>query len=85
MAMGWMLLYYTLEVFKWLVLARAVMSWFVSPYSRNPLAEGLRKVTDPVLQPISAMVPNAGGFDISPIIAFFAIMLLQRLVVTMMW
>jgi YggT family protein len=78
--MGWLFLYYTLEVFKWLIIVRAVMSWVVSPYSRHPLVELVRRVTDPVLRPLSQMVPVAGGFDLSPLIAFFAIILLQQLI-----
>jgi YggT family protein len=85
MAIGWMLLYYTLEILKWLILARALLSWFVPPHSRNPLADGLRRLTDPVLQPIASVLPNTGGVDISPLVAFFAIILLQRLVAGMMW
>jgi YggT family protein len=78
--MAWLLLYYTLEIFKWLIIARALMSWFVSPHTRNPVADFLRKVTDPVLRPISKMMPLAGGIDLSPIIAFFALTLLQQLI-----
>lgn len=77
---GWILLYYTLEIFKWLVIIRAVMSWFVSPHSRHPLAELLRRITDPILQPISAILPNLGGIDLSPIVAFVLIILLQSLI-----
>jgi YggT family protein len=78
---GWLLLYYFLEVLKWLIIARAVMSWFVSPMSRNPAVNFLRRVTDPILRPLSEMLPIAGGVDLSPIIAFFAIILLQRVIV----
>lgn len=72
-----LLLYYLLEILKWLIIARALMSWFMSPHSSHPVARMLRKVTDPILRPISEMVPVMGGIDISPLIAFFAIYLLQ--------
>jgi YggT family protein len=79
--MAWLLLYYTLEIYKWLIVARAVTSWFVSPMSANPLVSLLRRVTDPVLRPLSEMLPLGGGIDLSPIIAFFAIILLQRVII----
>ena len=79
--MGWLVLYYSLEAFKWLIVIRAVMTWFVSPYSRNTIVETVRRITDPVLRPISQMIPLAGGFDLSPIVAFFAIVLLQQVIV----
>lgn len=79
--MAWVVLYYVLEALKWLIIIRAITTWFVPPYSRNPLMELLRKVTDPILRPVSEMVPVMGGFDLSPLLAYFAIYLLQMLVV----
>ena len=77
------LLYYALEILKWLIIARALMSWFVSPYSDNPIARALRKITDPILRPLSEVIPPLGGIDISPLVAFFAIQLTQSLLVRM--
>lgn len=74
------LLYYLLEALKWLVIIRALMSWFVDPYSDNPLVRLIRKITDPILKPMSEMVPNFGGVDLSPLLAFFALYLLQQVV-----
>lgn len=73
------LLYYALELLKWLIIARALMSWFVSPYSDNPIARFLRKVTDPILRPLSGVIPPLGGIDIAPLVAFFAIHLTQTM------
>jgi YggT family protein len=79
--MAWIILYYTLEVLKWLIIIRALMSWFVSPYSDNPLVQVIRRVTDPILRPLSEMVPLTGGVDLSPLVAFFAIILLQQVII----
>jgi YggT family protein len=79
--MAWVVLYYALEILKWLIIARAVMSWFVSPHSSHPVVELVRKITDPILRPLSQMLPLAGPVDLSPLIAFFAIMLLQQVVI----
>ena len=78
--MAWIVLYYLLELLKWLIIIRAVMSWFVAPYSSNPFVKLIRRATDPILRPISEMVPLMGGVDLSPIVAFFAIVLLQQVV-----
>jgi YggT family protein len=78
--MGWILLYYMLEALKWLIIIRAVMSWFVAPHSSHPLARLIRRLTDPILRPASEMLPNLGGVDLSPIVAFFALLLLQQLI-----
>lgn len=75
------LLYYLLEALKWLVIIRALMSWFVDPHSPNPLARLIRRITDPILRPMAEMVPNLGGVDISPLLAFFAIHLIQQVII----
>ena len=73
------LLYYALEILKWLIIARALMSWFMSPYSSNPLAKFLRTVTDPILRPLSEVIPPLGGIDISPIIVILLLNFLRIL------
>jgi YggT family protein len=77
---GWLVLYYMLEVLKWLIIVRAVASWFTSPHSRNPALDLLRRITDPILRPIAAILPDMGGVDVSPLVAFFLIILLQGFV-----
>jgi YggT family protein len=79
--MAWVILYYSLELLKWLIIVRALMSWFVSPGTSNPVVDFLRRITDPILRPLSDMVPRTGGVDLSPLIAFFAIILLQRVII----
>jgi YggT family protein len=78
--MAWIILYYILEALKWLIIVRALMSWFVSPMSDNPIVNLVRRITDPILRPLSDMVPLMGGVDLSPIVAFFAIVLMQQVV-----
>ena len=76
-----LLLYYLLEALKWLIIIRALMSWFVSPHSDNGLARFVRRITDPILRPLSEMLPPMGGMDVSPLLAFFAIYLFQQLLI----
>lgn len=73
------LLYFALEILKWLIIVRALMSWFMSPYSDNPIVRIIRRVTDPILRPLSELIPPLGGLDISPLVAFFAIQLTQTM------
>ena len=37
-----------ITLYEGLILLRAVLSWFVSPYSTHPVVELLRRLTDPV-------------------------------------
>ena len=77
-----MVLDFLLTVFYWLIIIRALISW-VSPDQFNPVVQFLYKSTDPVLSPIRKVLPFAlkSGIDISPIIAFVAIMFLKSFLV----
>lgn len=67
----------------WLILIRALISW-VSPDPFNPIVQFLYRVTDPILNPIRRLLPPM-AIDVSPIIAFLAILFLKSfLVATLM-
>jgi len=71
-----------LTILYWLILIRALISW-VNPDPFNTLVQFLYKTTDPVLEPIRRLLPGSlrFGIDISPIIAFLAIMFLKSFLV----
>lgn len=64
-----------LEVYFWVVLIRALISW-VSPDPRNPIVRFLVLVTEPVLKPFRKLLPphKLGGLDLSPL---FVLLLIQ--------
>ena len=68
-----------LTVFYWLILARALLSW-VSPDPSNPIVQFLQKTTEPILGPIRRLLPVM-AIDLSPIIAFLAVIFLQHFLV----
>ena len=81
---GWQVLVTMLDLLSILILVRVVLSWVVSPVSRNPLVETIRQVTDVILRPIQSVMPNLGPIDISPIVALLLIRLVQSLIVSSM-
>ena len=67
----------------WLILIRALISW-VNPDPFNAIVQFLYRTTDPILNPIRRLLPPM-AIDISPIIAFLAIMFFKSfLVATLM-
>ncbi|MFO8052590.1 MAG: YggT family protein [Candidatus Omnitrophota bacterium] len=66
----------------WLILIRALISW-VNPDPYNPIVQFLYKTTEPILYPIRKLLPQGlrFGIDISPIIAFLAIVFLRSFLV----
>ena|SRR3989338_774350 len=71
-----------LNILSWLIFIRALTSW-VNPDPLNPIVQFLEKTTEPVLYHIRKILPwrLRLGIDISPIIAFFAIMFLRQFLV----
>ena len=71
-----------LTIAYWLILIRALIS-LVNPDPYNVIVQFLYKATEPILRPIRKMLPVSlrMGIDISPIIAFLAIMFLRPFLV----
>jgi YggT family protein len=74
------LLYGLLSFYSLLIFIRIIFSWVTVSYS-NRLMRFLVNATEPLLGPLRRMVPLVGGFDISPIVAFLIVWLLQGAVV----
>lgn len=66
-----------LDVIKWLVLIRALLSWFIPPGSDNAFARVIRRITEPILRPFEEMIPGSTGYMLAPMLAFLAITLFQ--------
>lgn len=76
---------YALNIYVWIIIARAVLSW-VSPDPYNPIVSFIYRITEPVLARIRAWLPASfGGVDISPIVALLAIYFLQHFVITSLY
>ena len=69
-----------LKVFWFALIASVILSW-VAPHSHNPGALLMNQICEPLLRPIRRLLPELGGFDLSPIFAFIALNLLDMLVV----
>jgi YggT family protein len=77
-----------IDIYIWLLIASAVLSWLVAfnvVNTRNPIVanigEFLYRITEPALRPIRNMLPNLGGIDISPVILIILLLFLKQLVV----
>ena len=75
------LLFWGLEIYKWVVIARALISW-VNPDPYNPIVRFLYNVTEPVLDFLRRRLPLVvGGVDLSPLAVVGVIIFLQRFLV----
>ena len=77
-----------LQIYIWLLIAAAVLSWLVAfnvVNTRNQvvsmIGEFLYRATEPLLRPIRQMLPNLGGIDVSPVILSLIILFLENVIV----
>ena len=69
-----------LNIFFYALIISVILSW-VAPASHNPGAQLVNQITEPLLAPLRRILPNLGGLDISPILAFMILKLLDMLVI----
>jgi uncharacterized protein YggT (Ycf19 family)/uncharacterized protein YggU (UPF0235/DUF167 family) len=76
-----------INIYIWILIASAVLSWLVAfnvVNTRNPIVhsigEFLYRITEPALRPIRNMLPNLGGIDISPVVLIIGLLFLRQLI-----
>jgi YggT family protein len=76
-----------LDIYIWLLIASAILSWLIAfnvVNARNQfvhmVGDFLWRITEPVLRPIRSIMPNLGGIDISPVILILLIILLKDII-----
>jgi YggT family protein len=60
------------------ILIRALLSW-VAPDPRNPIAQALDVITEPILQPLRQVMPRTGGIDFTPMVAIILLQVISAL------
>ncbi len=84
------LLSQVINLYIWIVIANAILSWLVAFNVVNTqnrfvyaVADMLYKVTEPAMRPIRRIMPNLGGIDLSPVVLILGLIFLQNLVFEM--
>ena len=78
---------FLLQMYVWLLIAAAVLSWLIAFNVINVrnqfvgmVGDFLYRITEPVLRPIRNVMPNLGGLDVSPVILILLIFFIQRVI-----
>lgn len=65
------------EIYQWILIIRILMSW-VPDIERTAIGQILVRITEPYLGIFRKFIPPFGMIDVSPIVAFFALYLIQK-------
>ena len=67
------------NILQIIIIVRVVLSW-VSHNPSNQFIRIIYQVSEPILKPIREILPITGmGFDLSPVVAFFLLGLLKKI------
>jgi YggT family protein len=77
-----------LDLYIYVVIAAVILSWLIAFNVVNTyngvvraIVTAVNAMTEPVLRPIRQALPNFGGLDLSPIVLFLGIYLIQRIII----
>ena len=75
-----------IQIFIYLLVANAILSWLVAFSVINTnnqfvatVGQFLYKITEPILRPIRRIIPQFGGIDVSPIVLILLLIFAQNL------
>jgi len=75
---GW-----TFTILRFAIIVRVISSWLpISPYS--PWIRWSYALSEPILAPLRRIVPNFGGLDITPILAYFLLSIIESVLLRLM-
>lgn len=78
-----LLVSWTFTILKIALVVRVISSWLpVSPYSRWLRWSYL--LSEPILAPLRRVVPNLGGLDLTPILAYFLLNVIESILFRLM-
>jgi YggT family protein len=68
-----------LQIYTFVLLARILITWVPNLDPYHPAVQFLFRITDPVLEPARRVIPSIGMVDISPIVVFIVLGIVQDL------
>lgn len=85
------LIHLVFTIYTFIIIAQVAVQWLVAfdvLNAANPQAQNLirllRRLTDPIYQPIRKYVPPIGGIDITPIIILIGLQILEKIIITLL-
>jgi YggT family protein len=75
-----------IQIYTWVVIIGAVMSWLIAFNVINTqnrfvytVVDIIYRITEPVLAPLRRILPDLGGIDISPVVLLLLLYFVQNL------
>ena len=73
----------TLSIYSFLLIIRVLLTWFPGIDWSIGALSALASITDPYLNIFRGIIPPIGGFDISSLLAFLLLNVMQNLITSL--
>jgi len=70
---------FLIKIYFWSLLIMIVASW-IAPGSHHPVLMLINQITEPLMKPFRKILPSMGGLDLSPILVFLVLQILEKVV-----
>ena len=75
----------TLQIYSFILIVRVLLTWFPSIDWSNGILAAICSITDPYLNLFRGIIPPIGGFDISSLLAFLLLNVIQNLITSLQY
>ena len=75
----------TLSIYSFILIIRILLTWFPGIDWSNGVLSALTSITDPYLNIVRGIIPPIGGFDISSLLAFLLLNVIQNLITNLQY
>ena len=75
----------TLSIYSFILIIRVLLTWFPGIDWSNGVLSAMCSITDPYLNIFRGVIPPIGGFDISSILAFLLLNVLQNVLTNLQY
>ena len=75
----------TLSIYSFILIIRILLTWCPGIDWSNSVLSALTSITDPYLNIFRGIIPPIGGFDISSLLAFLLLNVIQNLITNLQY
>ena len=75
----------TLSIYSFILIIRILLTWFPGIDWINGVLSALTSITDPYLNIFRGIITPIGGFDISSLLAFFILNVIQNIITNLQY
>ena len=75
----------TLSIYSFILIIRFLLTWFPGIDWSNSVLSAVTSITDPYLNIFRGIIPPIGGFDISSLLAFLLLNVIQNLITNLQY